>query len=95
MSGCAFGNDQSKRSGALGFAELVRSEFSNLKGVKELKAGIEEECKRFGTVSTIDVNESDGVARVEFASLYDAACALLGTHGRTLDGNVVNVKYVY
>ena len=70
-------------------------EFSNLKGVKELKAGIEEECKRFGTVSTIDVNESDGVARVEFASLYDAACALLGTHGRTLDGNVVNVKYVY
>ena len=70
-------------------------EISNLKGVADLKAGIEEECKRFGNVSTIDVNEKEGIARVEFSSLYDAACALLGIHGRKLDGNAVNVKYVY
>ena len=44
-------------------------EISNLKGVQDIKAGVEDECSRFGNVSSIDVNGTTGIARVEFASL--------------------------
>ena len=69
-------------------------EISNLKDVQDIKAGLEEECSRFGNVSSIDVNGTTGIARVEFASLFDASSALLGMHGRTLDGNQITIKYV-
>ena len=69
-------------------------EISNLKDVQDIKAGLEEECSRFGNVSSIDVNGTTGVVRVEFASLFDAASALLGMHGRTLDGKQITIKYV-